>query len=886
MPDPTPEAFPQALLGFPFTPVDPQGWSSPRASLLFHAETAITATSFSGPTAAVPAPNALLIAVVSHRTNNAASDTLTLWGLTWTQILRHEYDGPGNDCHYVLVARSGAGIPGGEVFTITASTGSPIGFGFQVWQFLGADSTFVPSIRQLTAGDANPSTAPHFEFPWPTLTGSAVLALESNDNNTAVTPPSGFTEIFDTPFNSNQHEGAILYPETAPRTAVTWGNSIVSWGTIGIEVQMDPFPTGLDPVSKSLDPMGSVPPSLLYPTAPPQDYFPAAAPPDDGYIATTEVPHLQSFDPDPDPDYSSTGDQGDEARLAGPDIPETWAAFDIPQEPSTFVEPEWFDFQTYPDGAEDAFIAGPPPSAVAPELVAATEAPPQDWEWDLPPDPTDTQQTYDNGTPEALFLITDSFNRADNSGSLLVADCGRTWIAQHGTWGTIGNKGYLSAVPNQSSAVLDMGIADIDLVCDITFGTAEDNGLVFRAADDNNYLLFANNDAGGVSSHLYKRSGGSFTDLGVFPTPNLLSATHTFRIYALGPDIAFFIDGVQVFATTLSAADQAAYGANTKHGLRIHIDNGDRFDNLNILAAAPGAVENLTQLDPPDQQILPEEPWIYDQVHDGTDAFLGITAGAPDDGYIAAIETPDQIAWPEPDPDYSSTGDFGEEAVAAGPDVPETWAAFDVPQFPETWDDTDLWNAWVDQNEGIIAGPPNFAPDEVMAAQLDPPQDIGALFPDPDPTNDQPFLDFCEAQIAGPDIVETWAAFDVPDQRYDEETPHPYEALFNDGTDAFLGIPQVLGPEIMSATDPVPMDLLHFPDPEVDWQTPELDITGYLFPPPVVVGTGGRLFVARDLAERWTMTPAERVRVSEPSERVRASEGPDRVRMKQGVRGP
>lgn len=187
-------------------------------------------------------------------------------------------------------------------------------------------------------------------------------------------------------------------------------------------------------------------------------------------------------------------------------------------------------------------------------------------------------------------LVSDSFDRADSTTSLGTADSGQVWTAHSGTWGISSNKGYLASTTGQAAASVDAGASDVEVSADITLSPTTDRadaGLVFRLADDSNYLLaLINKVTGSNSIQLFKRQAGSFTHLAsVGSQGHVNGTTYDLRVVANGSSIEVFRDDTSVLTHTLSGADLTTFGSNTRHGLRVHRgstadDGGTRFDNF------------------------------------------------------------------------------------------------------------------------------------------------------------------------------------------------------------------------------------------------------------------------------------------------------------------
>lgn len=188
-------------------------------------------------------------------------------------------------------------------------------------------------------------------------------------------------------------------------------------------------------------------------------------------------------------------------------------------------------------------------------------------------------------------IVADTFTRADSAVTLGSAETGQAWSALSGTWGISGSKAYLASTTAQAVAIVESGAADADVSVDVTLSASAsraDVGIAFRVIDDNNYLLAAFTKTASDAITIFKRSAGAFTQLAILSgAGNINGSTYTFRVRVRGTSVEVFRDGESKLAHTLSGADQTAYGAATKHGLRLNWgasndDGGSRFDNFRI----------------------------------------------------------------------------------------------------------------------------------------------------------------------------------------------------------------------------------------------------------------------------------------------------------------
>lgn len=195
-----------------------------------------------------------------------------------------------------------------------------------------------------------------------------------------------------------------------------------------------------------------------------------------------------------------------------------------------------------------------------------------------------SQTAEEAATPAAsgpTVIVSDSFDRANDAGTLGDADTGETWVPFTSTWGISGNKAYCSALSAATVGfvLVNAGAADVDITCDITMEAAKFPSLAARFADDENYILVQ--AVAGVV-RLYKLVAGVVTELdaGSAGLTHPDGETHTWRIVCNGNSITTYLDGVQIHDAT-----ESAHATVENHGLRCYdgpLTTG-RFDNFEIV---------------------------------------------------------------------------------------------------------------------------------------------------------------------------------------------------------------------------------------------------------------------------------------------------------------
>lgn len=178
------------------------------------------------------------------------------------------------------------------------------------------------------------------------------------------------------------------------------------------------------------------------------------------------------------------------------------------------------------------------------------------------------------------IIVQDSFNRVDNTSTLGNANTGQPWTQFNSSlWGIIGNQAYLATRTNNDTTVIESGISDAKISVDIKLGSNE--GIVFRATDDSNYLLV---NITTTSTTFFRRQGGSYTSIGSVSVTRAVGTTYRLEITCEGSAVTVKVDGSTVITNT-STFNQTA----TKHGLR----NGStattqRFDNFLVESLGGG----------------------------------------------------------------------------------------------------------------------------------------------------------------------------------------------------------------------------------------------------------------------------------------------------------
>ncbi len=112
-------------------------------------------------------------------------------------------------------------------------------------------------------------------------------------------------------------------------------------------------------------------------------------------------------------------------------------------------------------------------------------------------------------TPTACPIVTDSFNRPDNSSSLGTADTGQSWLAYNQNFGISSGQAY--APTQYGRALINSGGPDYTVQC-VLSNHETNQGVIFRAQDQNNFYVVWDDTSGG---HNYKWGYFANNTLGV-----------------------------------------------------------------------------------------------------------------------------------------------------------------------------------------------------------------------------------------------------------------------------------------------------------------------------------------------------------------------------------
>ncbi|HZG83822.1 hypothetical protein [Paenibacillus sp.] len=192
--------------------------------------------------------------------------------------------------------------------------------------------------------------------------------------------------------------------------------------------------------------------------------------------------------------------------------------------------------------------------------------------------------------PLPALIASDTFERADNSSSLGVAETGQSYIigVTAATWGVSGGKAIQNVTAGLSTvAVIDAYAFDVEVECDVLMpsgaGPSNYGGLCLRYMDNNSHI-FVRGDSR-TSIRVYsKNSGGSYDTVSVLPFTFSDGQVVKIKAKTIGKDIEIFANGVSIGVATLSETQYDRTKHGTKHGMFAKSPL-ITFDNLTIKLA-------------------------------------------------------------------------------------------------------------------------------------------------------------------------------------------------------------------------------------------------------------------------------------------------------------
>lgn len=167
----------------------------------------------------------------------------------------------------------------------------------------------------------------------------------------------------------------------------------------------------------------------------------------------------------------------------------------------------------------------------------------------------------------------DTFNRADNGATMgTPSDGGSAWYEAPADWGIVSNQSYTFIEVGNAIAILEASITNVQVQVTLS-GTQGGAGIVFRAVDENDFMMATISSAGGS---IYKVVGGTFTSLGSNTWTAVAGDVWKVTVDSSN-NITLYQNGVSRIAL-----NDATHATNTKHGLRSDNTTALRFDDFSI----------------------------------------------------------------------------------------------------------------------------------------------------------------------------------------------------------------------------------------------------------------------------------------------------------------
>lgn len=196
-----------------------------------------------------------------------------------------------------------------------------------------------------------------------------------------------------------------------------------------------------------------------------------------------------------------------------------------------------------------------------------------------------------SGTATSLAAATatasDTFTAADSATALNARTpvVGAVWTPITNNWGIISNKAYRSGGTGADGVVINTGLSDCSVECDITLSAVRAvPGLMIRYVDSSNYTYVQIEKDGGGNTNtigVFVTVAGTATKIGAFANTTLtLGQTYKVRAGAVGKAFYVYVDGVLKLR-----CEDATHIAATRQGLFSFAngstdDLGSRWDNF------------------------------------------------------------------------------------------------------------------------------------------------------------------------------------------------------------------------------------------------------------------------------------------------------------------
>jgi hypothetical protein len=170
------------------------------------------------------------------------------------------------------------------------------------------------------------------------------------------------------------------------------------------------------------------------------------------------------------------------------------------------------------------------------------------------------------------IIVQDSFNRANSTTSMGVADTGQTWEEIVGNWGINSNQAYFTGGTTNNIAGIESGVSDCRISVNIATLSGEP-GLTFRIQDTTNWfrLIYS-----GGRFYLQRAVNGIRNE--VSNVPATVTNGSLLVVELQGNSIRVFLNGTQIISVT-----NTSFATATKHGLHMGANNATaRYDDFLI----------------------------------------------------------------------------------------------------------------------------------------------------------------------------------------------------------------------------------------------------------------------------------------------------------------
>ncbi len=168
----------------------------------------------------------------------------------------------------------------------------------------------------------------------------------------------------------------------------------------------------------------------------------------------------------------------------------------------------------------------------------------------------------------------DDFERPDSDTTLGTTLDGKAWVPLRGVWGIA--SGNAKLVSNSASGtpavVVDALSSDGVFTAEWSVRDGGDvaGGLILRAQDVNNHLFI--NSSGGGNLRLWKRVGGTATEIKTATTGGTILAGSIVRVVLNGSSIKVYLNNALVIDAT-----DSTFATATRHGLAINTGYASRI---------------------------------------------------------------------------------------------------------------------------------------------------------------------------------------------------------------------------------------------------------------------------------------------------------------------